>query len=309
MVRNGMKVCLLWVATVAPGAWAQAATQAPATPAKLSAAEIADRNVAARGGLQAWRAVQTLRLIGKLEAGGNTRTTLPMPMPGGKDSHFMPPPRPAEQARLPFVLELKRPKKMRVEVVFQGQTALQVFDGRSGWKLRPFLNRREVEPFTEEEAKAMVSQAELDGPLVDYAGKGTVLELAGVDKVDGRDTYKLKLTEKSGHVTHLWIDCGTFLEAKVEGAPRRMDGRERPVEVYYRDFRAVSGLKIPFLLETRVLNDAAIAGPMRTASEQMFLEKVEINSTLNDALFSKTDLDAAASGRASATTAAAKIAP
>src|SRR5256885_16220321 len=39
--------------------------------AKLSAAAIVDKNVAARGGLQAWRAVQTLSMEGKLGAGGN----------------------------------------------------------------------------------------------------------------------------------------------------------------------------------------------------------------------------------------------
>src|SRR5256885_17259281 len=39
--------------------------------AKLSAAAIVDKNVAARGGLQAWRAVQTMSMQGKLGAGGN----------------------------------------------------------------------------------------------------------------------------------------------------------------------------------------------------------------------------------------------
>src|ERR1700752_2008382 len=52
--------------------------------AQLSAAEIVDKNVAARGGLQAWRAVQTLSLQGKMGAGGNRRGTLAMPMPNPK---------------------------------------------------------------------------------------------------------------------------------------------------------------------------------------------------------------------------------
>jgi len=36
------------------------------------------------------------------------------------------------------------------------------------------------------------------GFLVDYAAKGTQIELAGMEKVENRDTYKLKLTMKSG---------------------------------------------------------------------------------------------------------------
>ena len=41
-------------------------------------------------------------------------------------------------------MELKRPRKMRFELQFNGQTAVQVFDGANGWKLRSFLNRRVV---------------------------------------------------------------------------------------------------------------------------------------------------------------------
>src|SRR6201993_2993544 len=41
----------------------------PAPVANLTAAQIVERHVAARGGAQAWKAVQALQLRGKLEAG------------------------------------------------------------------------------------------------------------------------------------------------------------------------------------------------------------------------------------------------
>src|SRR5712671_5389201 len=44
-----------------------AASKSP--PGALSAAQIVDKHVAARGGLQAWRAVQTLSVTGKIDAG------------------------------------------------------------------------------------------------------------------------------------------------------------------------------------------------------------------------------------------------
>lgn len=37
---------------------------------KITAAQVADRNAIAHGGLQAWMAVQTISYAGKLEAGG-----------------------------------------------------------------------------------------------------------------------------------------------------------------------------------------------------------------------------------------------
>jgi len=67
---------------------------------------------------------------------------------------------------------MKRPGKSRVEIEFAGKTAVQVYDGTNGWKLRPYLNRNDVEPFTAEEAKSEAGKT-LDGPLVDYAAKGT----------------------------------------------------------------------------------------------------------------------------------------
>jgi outer membrane lipoprotein-sorting protein len=248
MLRRQLLAQFLLV-LVTPLAWGAA----PNTHAGLSAAQIVDKNVQARGGLPAWRAVQTLSFAGKLDAGGKQDT------------------------QLPFRLELKRPHKTRVEIDFQNDKAVQVFDGSKGWKLRPFLNRRDVEPFTDAEMQAASMESELDGPLVDYASKGTKVALDAVEQVEGRDAYKLRLTMKDGRVQHVWIDAQTFLETKVEGNPRRMDGRMRPVEVYYRDYKNVNGLMIPYVLETTV------QGVKR--SHKMSIESVVVNPKLDDSRF------------------------
>ena len=83
---------------------------------------------------------------------------------------------PAPQAQLPFVLEMERARKSRLELEFKGETAVQVYDGTQGWKLRPFLNRHEVENYTADELKIAEAQADLDGALIDYAAKGTKIE-------------------------------------------------------------------------------------------------------------------------------------
>ena len=274
---------------------AEAAAAAPAQ-AKLSAAEVITKNVAARGGLEAWRAVQTMSLSGKTGAGGNQRATLQLPTQGQatvvtRNTDQSPlPSRRVEEVYLPFLMELARPRKMRFELQVAGQTALQVYDGVNGWKLRPYLNRLEVEPYTADEMKAASMQSELDGPLLDYAAKGTRIELDGTEKVEGRDTYKLKLTLKSGDVTHVWVDAQTFLETKIEGQPRRLDGIYHPVEIYYRDYRNVNGLEIPFVLETRVVRVTKSAMGLRDTPvppEKTLIEKVVINPKFDAVLFSK----------------------
>lgn len=243
----------------------KATPAAASQAAKLSAAQIVERNVAASGGLQAWRGVNTLVLAGKLEAGGTKNT------------------------ELPFVMEMKRPHKSRLEIRFQDRTAIQVYDGEQGWKVRPFLGRNEVEPFTPEEASLAVNWAELDGPLVDYAGKGTHIALEGMDSVEGHPAYKLKLTLKGGTVQHVWIDAANFLELKIDGDPHKLDGKMRNVSVYYRDYRPEGTLKIPHVLET-VIEGGKLP-------HKMTIQQVKVNPPLEDAQFAKSGLIMAASGQ------------
>ncbi|MGB7844897.1 MAG: hypothetical protein WBL63_04725 [Candidatus Acidiferrum sp.] len=268
-----------------------AAGDKPASNAQLSAAEIVNKNVGARGGLQAWRAVQSMTMSGSMGVGGNQRATLAVAPPTSrKNTMGLPAPRPEKEVELPFVMELARSRKQRIELKFNGQTAIQVYDGANGWKLRPFLNRREVEPFTPEEIKIASTQADLDGPLVDYAAKGSKIELVGMEEVEGHKTYKIKVTTKDGNSLHVWIDAQTFLETKIEGQPRQLDGTYHPVEVYFRDYRQVSGLMVPFVLETKVLPVAKTATGLRDTPvpvERITMEKVEVNPKLDSSAFAR----------------------
>jgi outer membrane lipoprotein-sorting protein len=184
-----------------------------------------------------------------------------------------------QQVQLPFRLEMKRPHKSRLEIDFAGKTAVQVYDGKNGWKLRPFLNRNDVEPFTVEEARSESEKAELEGPLVDYAARGTKVELAGMEPVAGRSAYKLKLTMKGGDTQFTWIDSQSFLDVKIEGIPRSMDGKMHRVWVLQRDFRSVQGLTIPFVCET------VVEGYPQTHA--VTLESATVNRTLDDSRFTK----------------------
>jgi hypothetical protein len=259
--------------------------------ARLTAAQIVEKHVAARGGLEAWRGVQAMSWNGKMDVGyadsaarsaryvsnaaaahnaKSTKTKL-MALQAAEAKPE------DKQVQLPFLLEMKRPNKARVEIEFAGKTAIQVYDGSSGWMMRPYLNRDDWEPFSPEQAKMQAAEPGLDGLLLDYAKKGTKVELETVEPVEGHDAYKLKLTLKNGDVRHAWIDAQSFLDVKIEGTPRRMDGRMRAVWVSQRDFRSVQGLMVPFVLES------AIDGYRDT--HKMIIEKVGLNPLLDDSMF------------------------
>lgn len=249
---------------------------AQAAAPKLTAEQIVDRNAAARGGLAAWQAVKTLSWSGKMDAGGNNEPRYSAPgMPPAPPVSKAP----TEQVQLPFNLEMQRGRKSRLEIVFNGKTAVQVYDGSQGWKLRPFLNRNDVEPYTADEMKIAASQADLDGRLIDHLAKGTRVELLGTDMVEGKEAYKLALTLKSGELLHEWVDATSFLEVKIEGTPRRLDKKLHAVSVYLRDYKAVNGLQIPHLIET------VVDGVQRT--EKIHIEKVAVNPPLASSRFAK----------------------
>ncbi|TKC89476.1 outer membrane lipoprotein-sorting protein [Trinickia terrae] len=234
--------------------------QAPSA-SHLSAAQIVERNVAARGGLQAWRAVSSMKMTGELDAGGT------------------------KNVRLPFTLTLKRPHKSRLEIQFEQQTALQVYDGSQGWTVRPYLGRNEVDPYTPAQLKSAAASAELDGPLIDYANKGTTVQALGTEMVEGHRAYVLKLTAKDGSERRLWVDASSFLELKIDGEQRVLDGRTHSVAVFYRDYKKENGLVIPHTLET------VVSGVKPT--RKIAIDHVAVNEPADDAMFGKPPLSIA----------------
>jgi hypothetical protein len=224
----------------------------------LTVDQIIEKNIAARGGLEAWRDVQTMTMTGKMDAGSS------------------------KNVQLPFVLKLKRPQMSRLEIELGGKKALQIYDGENGWKVRPFLGRNEVEPYTTAEMHIAGEQAELDGYLIDHEAKGIKVELMGTDPVEGHDAYRLQLTMKDGQVRHLWVDAKSFLELKIEDPPRSLDGKMHNAETYYRNYTSIGGLMIPFVFETVVENVRP--------SRKITVESVAVNPKFEENAFARPNL-------------------
>ncbi len=277
-----------------------AAVSLAADSAGMSAAQIVARNLTARGGENAWRKIEEIEFIGKMDA-ARPRPALegtvdaPPAGPSSKRRPGLPTAdKPAAKAptpqavQLPYRLELKRPHKSRLEIDVQGQTAVQVFNGQQGWKLRPFLGRSKPEPYTAEELKLAENEPQLDGYLINAAKNGTQTSLEGKDTVEGRSCYRLKLALKNGEVRHVWVDAGTYLETRVDGT-RKFNGKARTTYTYYRDYRTVGDVRVPYLFE------ATIDG-LRT-TDKIIIDKVLINPGLPDSRF---EMPAAAAAKTAA---------
>jgi outer membrane lipoprotein-sorting protein len=254
--RSGLRTLLLCglAAVLAAGGASAAPNKARSTPARLSAQQIVAKNVAARGGLEAWRKVQTMSWMGHIES-----------------AHAVVP-------SMLFMLSQQRPNKMRFEINAMGEKTLRVFDGTQGWKLHPAHGRPDVQPYTAEEVRFEQSGPGLDGPLIDYAGKGSSVSVVGIDEIDKHDAYHLIVRTAAGESQHVWVDTKTFLETRYDRpAPSGAGGASRTVSVVYRDYKTTDGLKIPSIIETGV-------GP-GAPPDRMVIERVMLNPPLNEQTF------------------------
>jgi hypothetical protein len=119
-------------------------------------------------------------------------------------------------------------------------------------------------------------QSDIDGPLVDWKAKGHKIELVGKDKVEGTDTYKLKVTLKSGTVRYLYLDAELFLDIKTEGK-RTIRGTELETEQTIGDYKEVKGILYPHSLESGVKG--------RPQKQKITIEKIELDVPIDDGRF------------------------
>ena len=223
----------------------------------LSAEQIIEKNVAARGGLQAWRKVETMAWMGHVQGEAGSAPAMP------------------------FVLELQRPNRTRFEISTTDKRFTRIFDGTKGWRIRPGGNGLpEVKAFSQEEVAFSRDEFVIDGPLVDHAAKGVAVKLTGLDEIEGRKAYLLEVTLPGGASRRVWVDAETFLDFRCDRPSTSPLTKGAAVSVYYRDFRAVNGLLIPHTIETRAVS---AAGPSQTLA----IERIALNPPLPLQAFTK----------------------
>lgn len=223
------------------------AALAPAAGAQ-TVDEVIARSVEARGGRERIKAIQSVRMTGRMAMGG---------------------------MEMPMSVELKRPASFRAEMSFQGRPVVQAFDGQRAWTIPP-AGSGEPQALPPEAARQMAQQADIEGPLVDYKAKGSLVELVGKEKLDGSEVWRIKLTRKDGDVEHYLIDAKSWLPVRVE-ATRSFGGRRVEGHTSLGDYRESGGWKWP-----HTIVNSASEGPGR---QTLTFDTVEVNPVLEDGRF------------------------
>ena len=122
----------------------------------------------------------------------------------------------------------------------------QVVNATKGWDFMPFMGQANPEEISADQAKASQGLLDLQGVLVNYKEKGSQVELLGKEKVDTAECYKLKVTNKQGVVSTLYIDATTYYRVKNITKMKTANG-DADVETGYGDFKKTAdGYVFPF---------------------------------------------------------------
>lgn len=165
-------------------------------------------------------------------------------------------------------------KGFKSEANFNGQDIIQVVTPTGGWMINPLAGQTDPQPLPEEQVKAAQSAFDLGGDLFNYQAKGSKVELAGKEKVEGVDAIKLKLTNKEGKESFYFIDPTTYYVVKREST-NNVGGQDVTAVATFSNFKKT---------------DIGYVMPYTTVSNQGFeitinVNKVEFNKEIDPKIF------------------------
>lgn len=213
--------------------------------------ELVNKNIEAKGGIDKIKAVKTVRMSGRAV------------FPGG------------------FVAaagqENMRPNLLRETFSLQGMTAVQAYDGTTGWTIQPFGGKKDPQLMGEDDLRDLLIDADIDGPLVDYKAKGNTVEYLGHDIVDGDDALRLKVTLKDGDIVYYFLDPDTYLEIRKE-TQEFIRGSVKENASEMGAYKPVAGVMYPYSISSGPRNDP-------TSWQTFTIDKIEVNVPLDNADF------------------------
>ena len=185
---------------------------------------ILDKHFTAIGGLDKWKKVESLKMVGTGTAQG---------------------------MEFSVTTTKARPNKTRVESDMMGQNVIMsCYDGTTGWSKTPWGTMNKPAKMGEAEQKAAQAES-FDGDLINYKTKGSTLTFIGIDSVEGAKCYKLSLKKASGDEKFYFVDAQTYLIDEVQALSTRGPNKGMS-ETLLSDYKDVKGLKMPYTVETKM---------------------------------------------------------
>jgi hypothetical protein len=216
-----------------------------------TADEIIQRYSKSVGGLAAFKAVKTLKMIG-------TVTTQ------GMD--------------LPLTIQIINGRAVKNEVDAMGQKVINSYKDGKGWKINPFAGAPTATDMTNDELIDFKTQTMLATNLMDHKARGHKVELLGQEDVEGIKTHKIKLTNKDDNKAYTYyINTADNMLIKSVGS-RNLQGQEVDIETFYSNVKEFNGLKFALTRSQKISGQVF---------QEININTVELNVTIDEKIFDK----------------------
>lgn len=174
----------------------------------------------------------------------------------------------------PLHMAVQRPGRAYLRLSCNGIDTIRATDGETYWGVDPLKERFSPYLLSEEEIRDLRNVSGVEDNLPANWAKGHQVRLEGEEDVEGKASYKLRLTRPDGRVAFFWIDQQTYLLVKRS---EMVDGPQGQVEneTSFAKFLEIDGVTIPTRFTSRQDGIAF----------EMELNEVELNAEIDEEIF------------------------
>lgn len=171
--------------------------------------------------------------------------------------------------KLNIELLQKAPNKLKQTTSFSGQEQVTIFDGERGIQ-KTMMGTQEV---LGKELEVFKAEASMD-LLLDLEKHNVKAELKSMEKIGGKDAYKIELVFPLGTIVAQYFDVESGLKVRDV---KEVETPQGPMSIStdYSDYKEIEGIKFPSVVKQNL-------GPMVF---EMKVDSVLINTGLSDNLF------------------------
>jgi len=161
----------------------------------------------------------------------------------------------------------KRQNKVKVVMEVQGmEFVTNCFDGKTGWRMNQMGG---TDKYSDKENKESAANT-FDGIWTSYKEKGHTIKLAGKEKIEGKECYKLEVTRKDGPTRTVFMGTDDYMIVKTIST----NSAGATIVRYMSDYKAVSGVKFPHKMKVEAGQTIEIS-----------VTSIKINEKIDDKIF------------------------
>lgn len=209
------------------------------------------------GGIDAWKALEGVKMTAKVNQGG---------------------------MEIPIEIYQMKDGRQMTKITFQGKEILQgVFDGETLWS-HNFMTMKAEKSDAEATANFKLNTNDFPDSFVDYKEKGYTVELLGKETFDGTETFKIKLVKEpitvdgnqQDDISYYYFDVDNFVPIAVQSEVTSGPAKGQMGESKMSDYDEVDGLYFPFSMTQGVKGGQ---------SQPITITEIKLNPEIDDAAF------------------------